>query len=140
MSTWLMRFLRFNSTTLGWLLTCMVLLLFWLDDAHQTLKPFVVEPLHRLELLASDLRFWLRGHLLPGPEVVIAAIDEQSIDTLGRWPWPYTMQAQLIRRLTAYGAAVIGYDVVFSSSDTSAGLTHLQAIEASLAARGSSRR
>jgi len=136
MSTWLMRFLRFNSTTLGWLLTCMVLLLFWLDDAHQTPKPFVVEPLHRLELLASDLRFWLRGPLLPGPEVVIAAIDEQSIDALGRWPWPYTVQAQLIRRLTAYGAAVIGYDVVFSSSDTSAGLGHLQAIEASLAARG----
>src|SRR5262249_32100845 len=108
---------------------------FWLDDAHQAPKPFVVGLLHRLELLASDFRFWVRGPLLPGPEVVIAAIDEQSIDTLGRWPWPYTVQAQLIRRLTAYGAAVIGYDVVFSSSDTSAGLGHLQALEAALAAR-----
>jgi adenylate cyclase len=136
MPTWLTRFSRLNSTTLGLLLTLMVLLLFWLDDAHQTQKSFVVAPLHRLELLASDLRFRMRGPMAPGPEVVIAAIDEQSVDELGRWPWPYTVQAQLIRRLTSYGAAAIGYDVVFSSSDTSAGLDNLQTIQASLAARG----
>src|SRR2546422_1659100 len=77
MPTWLTRFSRLNSTTLGLLLTLMVLLLFWLDDAHQTQKPFVVAWLHRLELLASDLRFRGRGPIAPGPEVVIAAIDEQ---------------------------------------------------------------
>ena len=135
MPTWLTRFARLNSTTLGLLLTLMVLLFFWLDDAYQTQKPFVVAPLHRLELLASDLRFRVRGPLQPGPEVVIAAIDEQSIDELGRWPWPYTVQEKLIRRLTSYGAWAIGYDVVFSSSDTSAGLKNLQVIKASLEAR-----
>ena len=57
MPTWLTRFSRLNSTTLGLLLTLAVLLLFWLDEAHQTQKPFVVAWLHRLELLASDLRF-----------------------------------------------------------------------------------
>src|SRR5712691_6047352 len=136
MPTWLTRFCRLNSTTLGLLLSLMVLLLFWLDDAHQTQRPFVVAWLHRLELLASDLRFRVRGPMVAGPEVVIAAIDEQSVDELGRWPWPYTVQAQLLRRLTSYGAAAIGYDVVFSSSDTSAGLDNLQTIKASLAARG----
>ena len=136
MPTWLTRFSRLNSTTLGLLLTLVVLLLFWLDEAHQTQKPFVVAWLHRLELLASDLRFRTRGPMAPGPEVVIAAIDEQSVDELGRWPWPYTVQAQLIHRLTSYGAAAIGYDVVFSSSDASAGLDNLQTIKSSLAARG----
>ena len=136
MPTWLTRLSRLNSTTLGLLLTLMVLLLFWLDEAQQMQKPFVVAWLHRLELLASDLRFRVRGPIAPGPEVVIAAIDEQSVDELGRWPWPYTVQAQLVRRLMSYGAAAIGYDVVFSSSDTSAGLDSLQAIQASLAARG----
>jgi adenylate cyclase len=136
MLTWLTRGSRLNSTTLGLLLTLIVLLCFWLDEAYQTQKPFVVAWLHRLELLASDLRFRVRGPMAPGPEVVIAAIDEQSIDELGRWPWPYTVQAQLIRRLTSYGAAAIGYDVVFSSSDTSAGLDNLQTIQASLATRG----
>src|SRR5215475_5829905 len=136
MLTWLTRFSRLNSTTLGLLLTLVVLLLFWLDVAHQTQKPFVVAWLHRLELLASDLRFRVRGPMALGPEVVIAAIDEQSVDELGRWPWPYTVQAQLIRRLTSYGAAAIGYDVVFSSSDTSAGLDNLQTIKTPLEARG----
>src|SRR5919197_5979627 len=136
MPTWLTRFSRLYSTTLGLLLTLMVLLLFWLDEAQQAQKPFVVAWLHRLELLAADLRFRVRGPTAPGPEVVIAAINEQSVDELGRWPWPYTVQAQLIRRLTSYGAAAIGYDVVFSSSDTSAGLDSLQTIQASLAARG----
>jgi adenylate cyclase len=136
MFTWLTRFLRLNSTTLGLLLTIIMVQLFWLDESHETHKPFLVAWLHRLELLASDLRFRVRGAVLPGPEVVIAAIDEQSIDELGRWPWPYTVQAALIRRLTSYGAAAIGYDVVFSESDTSAGLGNLQAIETSLASRG----
>jgi adenylate cyclase len=136
MPAWLTRFPRLNSTTLGLLLTLMILLLLWLDQAHQMQKPFVVAWLHRLELLASDLRFRMRGPMTPGPEVVIAAIDEQSVDELGRWPWPYTVQAHLIRRLTAYGAAAIGYDVVFSSSDTSAGRDSLQTIQASLAIRG----
>ena len=35
------------------------------------------------------------------------------------------VQAELVRRLTSYGAAAIGYDVVFSESDTSAGLDNL---------------
>src|SRR5262249_31255473 len=125
MPTLLTRFSRLNSTTLGLLLTLVVLLLFWLDEAHQTQKPFVVAWLHRLELLASDLRFRVRGSMAPGPEVVIAAIDEQSVDELGRWPWPYTVQAQLIRRLTSYGAAATGYDAGSSPSGTRHGLGNL---------------
>lgn len=136
MFSWITRRLRLNSTVLGLLLTVMVLLLGWFDDTQETQKPFFVAPWHRLELLASDLRFRVRGALLPGPEVVIAAIDEPSLQELGRWPWPYTVQADLVRRLTAYGAAAIGYDVVFSESDTSAGLDNLQAIDTPLAARG----
>ena len=138
MFTWIRRRLRLNSTVLGVLLTVVVVLLSWLDNTHETSKPFFVAPLHRLELLASDLRFRVRGAFLPGPEVVLAAIDEKSLQEqeLGRWPWPYTVQANLVRRLTAYGAAAIGYDVVFSESDTSAGLVNLQAIDTSLAAHG----
>ena len=136
MFTWITRFLRLNSTVLGLLLTVIVVLLGWFDDPQETPKPFFVAPLHRLELLASDLRFRVRGATLPGPEVVIAGIDEKSLQELGRWPWPYTVQADLVRRLTAYGAAAIGYDVVFSESDTSAGLDNLRAIDTPLAARG----
>ncbi|MGE3538898.1 MAG: CHASE2 domain-containing protein [Candidatus Tectimicrobiota bacterium] len=130
------RLLRINSVTIGCLLILLVFGLWWADEVMQEPKPFFLVPLSRLELLVSDLRFRVRGPELPGPEVVIAAVDEKSIDQLGRWPWPYTVQAQLVRQLTAYGAAAIGYDVVFSSSDTSAGLENVQKIDAALALRG----
>lgn len=126
MRTWLARLMPSGSTVFGVMLTIAVAVL------------FVVNPswLQRLDLLMSDLRFRVRGPKQPGPEVVVAAIDEKSIDKLGRWPWPYTVQAQLVDRLTAYGAKVIGYDVVFSSSDTSAGIDNLRAIKERLLTSG----
>lgn len=124
------------STPLGVLLTLLVIALFIVDTQYESQKPWFVEPLHRLELLASDLRFQVRGPRLPDSDVVVVAIDEKSIDQLGRWPWPYTVQADLVKTLTAYGATAIGYDVVFSSSDLSAGKANLDALHASLARRG----
>ena len=98
--------------------------------------PIVVFILERLELVASDIRFQFRGTIKPGKDLVIAAIDEKSIDQLGRWPWPYTVQAELINRLRSYGARVITYDVVFSSSDTSGGIRNLNRIKAKMEAEG----
>ena len=49
--------------------------------------------------------------------VVIVDIDEESLKTEGQWPWPRTIVAQLINRLTSLGAAVIGFDIVFSEPD-----------------------
>jgi len=98
--------------------------------------PIVVFILERLELVASDIRFQFRGPKKPGKDLVIAAIDEKSIDQLGRWPWPYTVQAELINRLRSYGARVITYDVVFSSSDTSGGIRNLNRIKTKMEAEG----
>lgn len=119
MRRFLARLLPSTGTVVGLLLTAVVWQLFMLNPVA----------LQRLDLLASDLRFRARGVKAPGGDVVIAAIDEKSIDQLGRWPWPYTVQAQLVDRLSDYGAAAIGYDVVFSSSDTSAGVENLRVVQ-----------
>ena len=107
--------LHFTNTSLGILLTAAFLLVFFF-------KPTFIQ---RVDLLASDMRFLMRNFMFgppkPHPAIVIAAIDEKSIDRFGRWPWPYTIQARLVNKLVSYGARVIGYDVVFSSSDTTAG-------------------
>jgi len=117
------------NTTVGVLLTAVMLLTF----AHE---PAIIS---RLELLLSDMRFLARGIKKPGDEIVIAAIDEKSIDQLGRWPWPFTVQAQLVDQLVAYGAQVITYDVIFSSSDTSGGIAKLRELKAQLTSdRGAS--
>jgi adenylate cyclase len=73
-----------------------------------------------VELQMLDQRFKVRGRIAPGPEVVIAVIDEKSQDTLGRWPWPRSILAKLVDKLTAAGAATIGFDMVFSEPETTA--------------------
>ena len=43
----------------------------------------------------------------------IVAIDEDSLQRLGSWPWPRALHAALIDRLRAAGARAIAYDVLF---------------------------
>jgi adenylate cyclase len=82
-------------------------------------------PLELLDLKALDFRHVLRGRIAPGREVVIIAIDETSLDTIGRWPWPRSTLADLVDRLGA--ASALGFDVVFDQPDTSLDRRDLEA-------------
>ena len=73
--------------------------------------------LDMIELKTYDLRFLSRGHLPPSPAVVIAVIDEKSLDTEGRWPWPRSKIAALLDILSQDGAKVIGFDIGFLEPD-----------------------
>ena len=53
----------------------------------------------------------------PPADLIIVAIDEQSLSQLGRWPWPRNIHADLIRRLKAEGASAIGLDIIFAEAD-----------------------
>jgi CHASE2 domain-containing sensor protein/signal transduction histidine kinase len=47
------------------------------------------------------------------PHVAIVAIDEPSLRSIGAWPWPRSVHADLIRTLAAAKPAAVGYDVLF---------------------------
>ncbi|MEE8575380.1 MAG: CHASE2 domain-containing protein, partial [Thermodesulfobacteriota bacterium] len=85
-----------------------------------------------IELKAYDYNFKTRGKVIPGDEVVIIGIDEKSVDTIGRWPWPRTTMAKLVDTLGEYGARAIAFDVIFSESDENSGLGHLTTLKKSL--------
>ncbi len=73
--------------------------------------------LSRVDNLLYDLG--QRLHTRPPPtDIVIVAIDEDSLSKLGRWPWSRRLHAALIDRLKADGARVIGLDLVFAEPDT----------------------
>ncbi len=56
------------------------------------------------------LRAWPND---PGDnDIVIIAIDDGSIDALGRWPWHRSVHAELLGRLSE--ARRVGFDIVFS--------------------------
>lgn len=70
------------------------------------------EPLSRLDNLLYDAAVRLSPRR-PSADIQIVAIDDRSLRALGEWPWPRRRHAELIDRLRAAGAAVIGYDVLF---------------------------
>ena len=73
--------------------------------------------LDMIELKTYDLRFLSRGHLKGSSEIVMAVLDEKSLDEEGRWPWPRSKIAALIDRLSQDGARVIGFDIGFLEPD-----------------------
>jgi adenylate cyclase len=78
------------------------------------------EFLQAVEVRLYDLHFKLRGtQHQAGDRVVIAAIDEKSLAALGRWPWPRSLMADLIRKLSADGAKIIAVDILLSEPEVS---------------------
>jgi adenylate cyclase len=73
--------------------------------------------LEMIELKTYDLRLKARTGQQPSPAVVLALIDEKSLDIEGRWPWPRSRIARLVDLLSADGAAVIGFDIGFLEPD-----------------------
>ncbi|PID73712.1 MAG: adenylate/guanylate cyclase domain-containing protein [Desulfobacterales bacterium] len=74
---------------------------------------------HRIELETIDMRFKWRGERPPGPEVVLAVIDEKSIAREGKWIWPRKKIARLVTRLSDAGAKTVGFDIGFLEPDQS---------------------
>jgi adenylate cyclase len=64
-------------------------------DSFQRLKPRVYEP----------------------APVRIIDLDDETLARMGQWPWPRTLVAELVERLTSLGAAVIVFDIVFAEPD-----------------------
>ncbi|MGO8184642.1 EAL domain-containing protein [Rhizobium leguminosarum] len=52
--------------------------------------------------------------------IVYVAIDKRSLDAVGTWPWPRSLYAHLIDKLTAAGVDDIFIDVDFSTPSTPA--------------------
>jgi adenylate cyclase len=73
--------------------------------------------LDMIELKTYDLRLKSRARQQPSPAIVLALIDEKSLDIEGRWPWPRSRIARLVDLLSADGAAVIGFDIGFLEPD-----------------------
>lgn len=55
----------------------------------------------------------------PDTPVRIVDIDEAALQEYGQWPWPRSVIARLIEKLTDKGAAVVAFDAVFAEPDRS---------------------
>ena len=80
---------------------------------------------NRTETAAYDLGVnWTSA--APSPDIAVIAIDDASIQTLGRWPWPRDYHADLIRKLHQDGAKVVGFTVLVSEAQMDAGSIYIK--------------
>jgi adenylate cyclase len=49
--------------------------------------------------------------------MVLAAIDDHSLNKIGRWPWTRTKHAKLIDKLGTFGAKILAFDVFYSEPE-----------------------
>ena len=88
------------------LLTGLVLLRIWDPLPLKAVRLRTFDFYQQLNPVQSKLR-----------PVVIVDIDEKSLKAFGQWPWPRTLLAELVNKLTRLGAAAIGFDVIFPEPD-----------------------
>ncbi|WP_457571757.1 CHASE2 domain-containing protein [Desulfovulcanus sp.] len=72
-----------------------------------------IEFLELLEFKAYDLRLKARGKIDTSGQVAIVAIDEQSLERIGRWPWTRSKMAELVEEISQFGPKAVGYDISF---------------------------
>lgn len=97
--------------------------------------PWLDEPLAKISLPIEDVKFHLRQRLgfapQPPAETVIVAVDEHSVNQLGRWPWDRRTLGQLLQNLQT--ARLVGLDMVFSETSDAA---HDQALAEAMTETG----
>lgn len=67
-----------------------------------------------VEAIVGDAFWRLGAGSQPERRLVVVDIDEASLREFGAWPWPRSVSARLVEKLTAAGSLVQGYDITFS--------------------------
>jgi adenylate cyclase len=75
-------------------------------------------PMEELRLRTFDTYQKLAPRsLMESSPAVILDIDEPSLSAFGQWPWPRTLIADVVTRLTKLGAAAVAFDIIFAEPD-----------------------
>jgi CHASE2 domain-containing sensor protein/tRNA A-37 threonylcarbamoyl transferase component Bud32 len=81
-------------------------------------------PLQFLEYKAYDILTALKQREDSSP-VVIVAIDDESVKNIGSWPWPRSYIADMICRLSDYGAHALGICLLYPEKEINPGLQEI---------------
>ncbi len=76
--------------------------------------PFLRATWQSIDLFCLDSWIRMRATIKPAPnEVLIVAIDDQSLQEIGPWPWPRSIQAQLINKIAQADIRALGIDLIY---------------------------
>lgn len=98
------------------------------DQELRVKDSLVVKALEPVSHFLHNLKLRARGPQPVSTPIAILAIDEESLEKLGHWPWARSVFAEVIQALTAYQAKNISFDVIFSEEDSKSSLESLQRV------------
>ena len=79
---------------------------------------FQLRMFYELESRSYDYRLEFKSGKKPSDKIIIAAIDEESLSQLGRWPWDRSVHAKFIDVVKKAGAKVVLLDVLFAEKSS----------------------
>lgn len=82
-----------------------------------------------MDLKVYDLMMKLRGTTGTANQVVLVDIDDDSIEKLGRWPWPRSLLARGVQYIDTGKPKVIGLNIILSEPQEIEGLKELKHLE-----------
>ncbi|MRR49760.1 MAG: CHASE2 domain-containing protein [Rhodocyclaceae bacterium] len=80
--------------------------------------------LQGLERKAYDMGVGMTSRQ-PSDKIAVIAIDKQSLDNMGRWPWSRDVIADMVEKLAAAKAKVIATTILFSEPQLDPGLAYI---------------
>ena len=92
---------------------------------------FEIDPLQPLEYKVYDYLSRLRERKA-ATSVVVLAIDNQSVQSIGSWPWPRSYIADAVRQLTSSGTHTMGFSLLYPSREINPGLEEIRLIKEGL--------
>ena len=69
-----------------------------------------------LNAIVQDVAGWVSAPT-PRSDIAIVAIDDASLQSVGRWPWRRTVHADLVQRIAAQQPKALGIDILLSEPD-----------------------
>lgn len=82
-----------------------------------------------MDLKVYDMMMNLRGTAGAADQVVLVDIDDDSIEKLGRWPWPRSLLARGVKYINTGKPRVIGLNIILSEPQKNEGLKELKNLE-----------
>lgn len=118
--TWLKNIFAPSAFKLGIIST---LLIFYISYKYYTTPAIEAEDNPILNILniahqkSIDIRMTNRGEIPVSNEIAILAIDEDSIERFGRWPWSRDIIAKTVDALRENDVRAVGFDIIFSEKE-----------------------
>lgn len=122
MTTWTVRKAVLQKVIPFVLSTFWVILALWVEltpNIPDTTSGIIHNYFKRLDYLAYDVKIeaFSRARHFKHHPIVIVAIDNNSLQKEGGWPWNYDKYARLIQRLREQGVSVIASNAVLNEAD-----------------------